>query len=194
MRAFPTFVILAALLSGCTVLRIDQRRLGNPAEEPTGEIRFVADRGTRPRRLTEGYHMTVMKDFTIVDRLESTATGPSAAEGLKPGTYDISVAGRGMGIHSARIKVQPGKATTVRLNVLNARRLARCGENAVTAGKAALYAVGAVFIGAAYVAVAIFSGDDDDDDDDDLFSSSSSMKGSKDRSPHPGSVGAYRKK
>ena len=195
MKGLPSFFILTALLSGCTVLRIEERPIRNPAEEPAGEIRFLADRGGSPRRLAEGYHLTVMKDFSIVGQFESSSTGPALAEGLKPGRYDISVAGRGIGVHSTRIKVRPGKATTVRLNVVNARRLTRCGENALTAGKVALYAIGAVIAGAAYVAVAIFSGDDDDDDeDDDSVSSHSSPKKGPERSPHPGSVGAYRKK
>jgi len=192
MRGFPTFIILTALLSGCTVLRIDQRPLRNPAEEPAGEIRFLADRGGSPRRLSEGYHLTVMKDFSIVDRLESSTTGPAAAEGLKPGTYDISVAGRGIGTESTRVKVRPGKATTVRLDVVNARRLARCGETALTAGKAALYAVGAIVAAPVLIAVLILCSDDDDDDDDESVSSHSWPK--KDRSPHPGPVGKYRKK
>jgi len=195
MKALPSFFILTSLLSGCTVLRIDQRPLRNPAEEPAGEIRFLADRGQTSRRLAEGYRLTVMKDFSIVGRLESTTTGPTLAEGLQPGTYDISVAGRGIGTHSTQVKVRPGKAVTVRLMVLNARRLSRCGDNALMAGKVALYAVGGILYGAGCAAVAIFCGDDDDDDDEDLFSSDGSLKGPKDRpSPRPGSVGPYRKK
>jgi len=192
MRAVPAFILLAALLSGCTVLRIDQRPLRNPAEEPAGEIRFLANHGGTPRRLSEGYHLTVMKDFSIVDRLESSTTGPAAAEGLKPGTYDISVAGRGIGTESTRVQVRPGKAVTVRLDIVNARRLHRCGETALTAGKVALYVVGAIAAAPVFIAVAILCADDDDDDDDESVSSLSRPK--TDRSPHPGSVGKYRRK
>jgi hypothetical protein len=177
------------------VLRIDQHPLRNPAEEPAGEIRFLADRGGSPRRLAEGYHLTLMKNWAIVDRLDSSTTGATLSEGLKPGRYDISVAGRGIGVYSTQVRVRTGKTTTVRLNVLHARRVARCGENALTAGKVALYTLGAVFYGAATVAVAIFCGDDDDDDDDEAVSADTSLKGRRDRSsPRPGSVGPYRKK
>lgn len=195
MKRFSTFLILAASLSGCTVLRIDQRPLRNPAEEPAGEIRFLADRGGSPRRLAQGYELTVMKDFSIVGRFESSTTGPALAEGLKPGRYDISVAGRGIGTQSTQVTVRPGKATTVRLMVLNARRLARCGETALTAGKALLYTIGAIAAAPILVAVVLLLAEADDDDDDDAVSSDSSTKQPKDRpSPRPGSVGTYRKK
>ena len=194
MRGLPALFTLSALLSGCTVIQVDRRPLRNPAEEPAGEIRFLAVREEKPQRLSGGYRLTVMKDFSIVDRSESSKTGPAATEGLKPGTYDISVAGRGIGTHSAQVRVRAGQATIVRLMVRNARRLARCGEHAVTAGNAFLYTVGGIVGGVVYVALLALSADcDDDDDDDDLFESDRSMKKDK-RSPRPGSVAPYRKK
>jgi hypothetical protein len=194
MRTLPVFAILA-LLSGCTILRIDRQPLAETPEEPAGEIRFLAVRRESPERLSNGFLLTVMKDLSIVGQFPSSAAEPTRVGDLKPGVYDISIGGPGIVTESTQVHVRSGKATVVRLMVRNARALVRCGDAAVTAGKVVLTAVGAVVVAAGYVALAILSSDcDDDDDDDDEDFTGQSPKSKERPSPRSGSVGSYRKK
>lgn len=190
MRTLQVITAIA-LLSGCTVVRIEREPLAEVPPEPAGEIRFMALRGENPDRLANGYALTVMKNLSIVGTFDSSSTEPTCVEGLKPGLYDISISGRAIGTESTQVRVRPGQATIVRLMVRNARRLAAAGEVALTAGKVVLYSVGYAVYGVVWVGLQICAADhDDDDDDDDSPSHGKVVK----RTPHQGSVGAYRKK
>jgi hypothetical protein len=189
----------ALFLAGCTIVRIDYERL--PGDEPSGEIRFLALRDDSPERLTDGYVLTVMKNWAIVGTYESLSTGSVGAGNLKPGTYDVSIGGRGMETQSTRIEVKPGQATIVRLLVRNARHAAAAGDIAIGAGKAVLYTVGAVL----YAVVWVCShsgrgggGGGDDNNDSRCWScGSSSCNGHEERrkkSESAGPVSKYRKK
>src|SRR5262245_23777637 len=191
MRNLPIFAA-AALLSGCTVVRIERQSLQSTPEEPAGEIRFMAVKKEKPDRLADGYSLTVMKNFAIVGTYSSSSSEATRAEGLSPGTYDISISGRKIATRSTRIKVRHGEATVVRLMVRNALQLTAAGHAALTAGKVVLYAVGFVVYAVVWVAVELLTSDDDDDED--CFSRSSTPPSSRKQSPHPGSVSAYRKK
>jgi len=188
MRSLPLFAAFA-ILSGCTVLRIEREPLQELAPEPAGEIRFLALRGENPDRLAQGYSLAVVKNFAVVGTYPSSSTGPTCAQGLAPGRYDISVSGPGISTHSTQVRVKPGQVTVVRLMVRNARQLAGLGDAALTAGKVVLYAVGAVVVAVVWVALEVLTADDDDDEDCDT-----SYKSTRKRTVHEGSVGTYRRK
>jgi len=189
MKTLQVFTAIA-LMSGCTVVRIDRQPLAQVPPEPAGEIRFMALRGEHPDRLAEGYSLTVMKNLAIVGTCDSSSTEPTIVDGLSPGRYAISISGRAINTRNAEVRVRPGQATIVRLMVRNARQLAAFGEAALTAGKLVFYAVGYAIYAVVWVCLHISDGDDDDDEDDDgQVSPGKAQKRSK-----PDSVSPYRKK
>lgn len=192
-------VALGLLLAGCTVVRVEYEPLADGGAEPAGEIQFLAFRDDSPKRLTPGYTLTVVKNWAIVGTYESSASQATSIGDLKPGTYDVSIRGRGIDTQSTNVKVRPGQATVIQLMVRNARRAARANDLAIGAGKAVLYTVGAVAYAIVYVFLESCDGDDDDDDDDDLCfqcgrSSCSGHHEKKKRSAPAGPVSNYRKK
>ena len=189
---------LSLLLAGCTVVQIDYKPLPDPTEEPSGEIRFLALRGEDPDRLSNGYLMTLMKDFAVVGTFESSSARATCAEGLKPGTYEISLSGRGIETRSAQVEVRSGQATIIKLMVRNARRVERANDVAVTTGKVVLYTVGIVLYAVVWCALEVCLDGTDDDDED--FSCPRCRNNvctcapEKKRTPPVGPVSTYRKK
>jgi hypothetical protein len=139
----------------------------------------------------------VAKNYAIVGTYESSSSQPIRAEGLKPGTYDLSMGGRGMETRSTQVEVRAGQATVVRLLVRNARRVTRANDIALTTGKVVLYTVGFAVYAVVYVALECISGDDDDEDDAytcPRCGLSACACGPEKKRTLPASVSPYRKK
>lgn len=164
-RILATALASCLLVTGCSVVRVDERRM----EGPEGAIELKAIRRTDPDVLTSGYAFRVKGQGRNSGWISVDTSGPSLLPDLPPGPYTIEVRGKGISRKRFQVEVRSGVRTSIAVLRKSVKRNARieeaCEDVAVGTGKAVLYTVGFVAYAVIWLVVEGCTGDDEDDDE-----------------------------
>lgn len=163
-RAFLACAAAGAILSGCSVTKVEEHR----CEGPAGELEIKVLRRANPRDLKGGYSFHVARENASLGGFESDA--PVLLTGLEPGPYRVAITGGKLKEERIVLQVKPGRRTRLLVLHYNARRLERLKECAETTGEILAEVAGAVAHAVAWMVRECIQeclfGDDDDDDED----------------------------
>jgi len=153
-------MIVALLLSGCSITRVEER----PCEGPHGELELKAIKGDGATDLKGGYAFHVSGDAGDLGWHSPPPDSRVLLQNLEPGRYQVRFSSARLKEQRIELDVKPGSRTSLVVLHRNVRRLDRAEDIAATTGKVILYTVGAVVYAVVWCLCEVWCGDDEDDD------------------------------